>query len=200
MAAREQSQVWERRGLARAVRVGRRGLAVLALLLALSAALPMAASAQTLADARTTVTAADALEGPLLAKINDVRRARGLQPLVLSKSLSRATDAHARAMARGGFFSHDSADGTSAIGRIKRFYSVEGYRSWALGENLLWRSPGVTPAQALQMWLTSPPHRRVLLEPDFREIGLAAVHATRAPGDFRSLDVTIVVADFGART
>ena len=67
-----------------------------------------------------------------------------------------------------------------------------------VGETLLWRSPDVTPVEALRMWLQSAGHRRILLSGSFRDIGLSAVHATGAPGAFQGRDVTIVVADFGA--
>ena len=49
------------------------------------------------------------------------------------------------------------------------------------------------------MWLKSPPHRRVLLGSAYRVVGLAAVHVEGAPeATSTGLDVTIVVADFGA--
>ena len=54
-------------------------------------------------------------------------------------------------------------------------------------------------AQALQLWLNSPEHRANLMNPRWREIGIAAVHATAAPGVFHGLDVTIVTTDFGSR-
>jgi uncharacterized protein YkwD len=96
-------------------------------------------------------------------------------------------------MMREGYFGHDSADGTSATVRIRRFYAGS-----AVGETILWRSPNVTPKQALRMWLESPPHRAILLSPAFGYIGLGAVHAASAPGTFGGRPVTVVVADFGS--
>jgi uncharacterized protein YkwD len=49
------------------------------------------------------------------------------------------------------------------------------------------------------MWLRSRPHRRNLLTPRWREIGLSAVHVAAAPGFFGGRTVTIVTADFGVR-
>jgi uncharacterized protein YkwD len=82
---------------------------------------------------------------------------------------------------------------------VKHWYPSKGYWTWSVGENLLWRSPGVTPAQVVEMWLNSPAHREVLLDGDWREVGIAAVHVGNAPGTFHGQDVTIVAADFGAR-
>ena len=54
-------------------------------------------------------------------------------------------------------------------------------------------------ARALKLWMHSPEHRANLLSPDWREVGLSAVHVDSAPGTYHGLGVTIVTADFGAR-
>lgn len=151
-------------------------------------------------QAQTTRVAEDAALVPrIVAAINAERRGRGLRPLRISGQLAAAAERHARSMANLGFFAHESADGTSFARRILRSYKVTGYSSWTVGENLLWRSPGVTAGEALAMWMASPPHRRVLLTGAFREIGISVVYAEDAPAAFRNLDVAIVVADFGVR-
>ena len=139
------------------------------------------------------------LERSLLAEINELRATHGLDPLRLSARLSSAADAHSRAMVGHGFFAHASRDGTSFSKRVRRWYRSRGYAYWAVGENLLWASPTVTPEGALAMWLESPPHRKILLMPKWEEIGLSAVHAVAAPGVFEGLDVTVITADFGVR-
>ena len=68
-----------------------------------------------------------------------------------------------------------------------------------MGENLVWASPDLSADQAIQMWLNSPPHRKNLLTPEWREVGLGAVRALDAPGVYEGLDVTILTADFGVR-
>jgi len=123
----------------------------------------------------------------------------GRPRLVVSAQLSRAAAAHARAMARRGFFEHSDADGTPFWKRIGRYYRLSGYRSWRVGENLYW-SPGASaPAQVVSAWLRSPPHRRDLLG-TWKQLGVAMVEARNAPGFFHGKDVTIVVADFGSRS
>ncbi|MCC6223256.1 MAG: CAP domain-containing protein [Thermoleophilia bacterium] len=170
------------------------------LLVALLAAAALAVTAATRPDVTEaataparTVAAVDSLEPAVLAGINKARKARGLRPLRASGALARAATRHARSMAREGYFSHTSGDGTGPSARIRRFYGGS-----AVGETLLWRSPGVTAGQAVAMWLSSPAHRSILLAPGFTEVGLAAVRTAGAPGAFRGLDVTILVADFGA--
>jgi uncharacterized protein YkwD len=143
---------------------------------------------------------ASALESSILAQINAVRAKHGKAPLRLSPALSAAARSHSQAMATKGFFSHNSANGSSFSTRVRKWYGPKGYRSWAAGENLLWRSPDVDAAAAVQMWMESPPHRANLLRAGWREVGLGAIHAYGAPGAFGGLEVTVVTADFGARS
>jgi len=140
------------------------------------------------------------LNATLAGQLNALRLAHGLAPLRVSASLSAAANAHSTQMARVGYFSHDSANGASFSSRIAMFYTVRGYRSWTVGENLLWASPDVGALRALKLWLASPPHRANLLNPRWREVGLAAVHARRAPGVYGNAPTTIVTADFGSRS
>ena len=140
-----------------------------------------------------------ALEAGLLTEINALRRAHGLVPLRLSAKLSVAARQHSGEMAARGYFSHSSADGSKFDQRIARYYSMGRRSYWSVGENLLWSSPDVDAATALQMWLNSPEHRANLLTARWREIGLSAVHSASAPGTFGGREVTIVTTDFGVR-
>lgn len=150
--------------------------------------------------AERTLAAAGALEAQVLAEVNATRRQRGLRPLRFSAALSRAAGFHSRDMARRGYFSHNSADGSAFWKRVQRFYGSAGYRYWAVGENLVWASPGLTSSSAMSMWMGSPGHRENLLSKRWREIGLSAVHVAAAPGVFGGHEITIVTANFGART
>ena len=147
----------------------------------------------------TAITTRADLNRTILSEVNAVRAARGLRPLRRSSALAAAATQHSRTMATKGFFRHESAGGGPFWRRVKQFYGSAGFRSWYVGENLLWASPDVDAKRAVRIWLDSPRHRKILLERDFREIGLAAVHARAAPGAYRGLEVTIVTADFGAR-
>jgi uncharacterized protein YkwD len=151
-----------------------------------------------LPTARGAVAAQDQLEQPLLVELNRVRRAHGVASLQLSPALSRAAHLHASSMGVRGYFSHDSADGTSFDRRLAQFYPARATRAWSVGENLLW-STAVSPREAVRMWMASPGHRANILSGRFREIGLGAVRAERAGGHFRGYDVTILVTDFGSR-
>ena len=139
------------------------------------------------------------LEQDVLANVNLLRRQHGLGALRLSSKLTAAARSHSTEMAQRGYFSHDSANGASFDKRIARFYSLGGKRYWSVGENLLWSSPDVSASGALDMWLNSPEHKKILLTARWREIGLSAVHMSSAPGTYGGREVTIVTADFGVR-
>ena len=140
-----------------------------------------------------------ALEQDVLANVNLLRHQHGLGALRLSSKLSAAARSHSAEMAQRGYFSHNSANGTSFDKRIARFYSLGGKRYWSVGENLLWSSPDVSASAALDMWLKSPEHKKILFTARWREIGLSAVHVHSAPGSYGGREVTIVTADFGVR-
>jgi uncharacterized protein YkwD len=157
------------------------------------AASPAGASSQQPAASLST------LEQGVLADINTLRKQHGLAPLHLSASLSDAARQHSAEMAARGYFSHDSANGSSFDKRIARYYPIGRSNFWSVGENLLWSSPNVDAPGALDMWWNSPEHRKNMLTARWREIGLSAVHVPAAPGTYGGREVTIVTTDFGVR-
>jgi uncharacterized protein YkwD len=184
------------------------GPALAALTLASAVAAPAGARTEQNAPAAGPTHAAIAarpasamrtLEAQVLVNVNHLRGQHGLAHLRFSTKLTAAATQHSREMARAGYFGHNSADGTAFWRRVERFYPSHGYRSWTVGENLLWSSPDVDAAGAIKMWMASPEHRANLLNRSWREVGLSAVHSDSAPGTYHGLGVTIVTADFGAR-
>jgi uncharacterized protein YkwD len=178
----------------------RGGVAVAIALLTLTISGAAAASASSNpAFARSPKLAMAALEEAVVARINQVRRGRGLRPLQMNQRLAAAADFHSKDMGRRGYFEHDSANGTVFWRRIERFYPSRGFRSWTVGENLLWASDSYGAAFAVREWMASPPHRQNILSRDWREVGIGAVFFAQAPGQYRGRPVTILTADFGSR-
>jgi uncharacterized protein YkwD len=137
----------------------------------------------------------------LLAAVNRARRTYGLRPLTYSAPLANAATEHAKALATAGMFTHDwPTTGRLFSSWIRGFYPSHGYWAWSVGENLLWASPGFTPASAVQQWLDSPAHRKVLLTRSWRELGIGVVAAVAAPGAYGGRDVQIGAAEFGTRS
>jgi uncharacterized protein YkwD len=139
-------------------------------------------------------------EADILRRMNAIRTARGLRPLRVSRQLSAAAAYHTNQMGLRGFFEHESANGADFWKRIERFYPSRRARSWSVGENILWGSPEISASTAVREWMQSPPHRGNILSREWRDVGLGAAHFDSAPGEYRGGPVTIVTADFGART
>jgi uncharacterized protein YkwD len=178
---------------------GTQALCLAALVAALAALVLPVAAAPANGHSRTAQGALSSLESGVLQQINSIRRRHGLQPVRLNPNLSAAAASHSREMGSAGYFEHESHDGTAFWKRIKRWYGSNGYGLWSVGENLLWSSPDVDPAAALDLWMHSPEHRANILTAKWREIGVSAVHVVAAPGTYNGLTVTIITTDFGVR-
>lgn len=139
------------------------------------------------------------LEDSVVDRMNEIRRSHGLRPLRANGRLRSAAVFHSGDMGRRGYFEHDSISGTPFWRRIERFYPSRGFRSWTVGENLLWGTGTYDAAFAIREWMNSPPHRKNILSRDWREVGIGAVRFSNASGEYRGRAVTIVTADFGAR-
>jgi uncharacterized protein YkwD len=151
------------------------------------------------ARASTSTAVAAELQRLVAAEINVARHERGLPRLAPSSQLSRAGQEHARRLAVAGYFSHDWPDGTPFGTWIRRFYPVAGARRWSAGENLAWSSQPITAQQAVELWLASPEHRRIMLSRTWRQVGLGVIQADGAGGIYGGQSVVIVAADFGIR-
>lgn len=134
----------------------------------------------------------------IVRAINAFRVSRGLPELRVNDGLVDAARAHSLEMASLGYFSHRSADGDAFWVRVRRWYSVRPH--WSAGENLVWHRPRIGGIRVVKLWLSSPPHRANLLNPEWRDVGCSAVHTRSAPGIFAGAPVTVVTCDFGVRS
>ena len=126
-------------------------------------------------------------ERSVLAEMNRVRAQHGLAPLRFDRSLQRAARAHTRSMVSRNFFAHGDF-----ASRMRQF----GIRAPYMAENLAWGSGSASnPRSLVQMWLNSPPHRRNLLRPGFRRVGVGALMATFSGAS----GARVVTADFAGR-
>src|SRR5712664_1065952 len=107
--------------------------------------------------------ALSSLESGVLSDLNEIRAQHGLQPVKISARLTASATQHSKEMGADGYFEHSSHDGTVFWKRINRWYGQNGYGYWSVGENLLWSSPDVDPAGAMQLWMNSPEHRANIL-------------------------------------
>ncbi len=172
----------------------------LLLVVVLSVAGALTGVAEAARSSKTAIVRQPDLDREILDRINAVRESHGLRELKMSTDLRNAATYHSLSMLEEGYFEHDSKDGTPFVVRLKRFYSAAGYDSWMAGENLVYNSAAMTAADAVRAWLGSPAHRENMLDPAWRETGIASAHASSAGGTFRGDPTWVVTMDFGARS
>jgi uncharacterized protein YkwD len=80
-------------------------------------------------------------------------------------------------------FAHEDAQGHGPAFRAARAGYVRRTRRWAIGENLAWgQGAAAQPALIVQQWMASPPHRAIILDPEFREGGAGIANGLPIPG------------------
>lgn len=106
--------------------------------------------------------------GEIFAALNLARVQTGVDPLAFSPALAEVAQGHATEMYAGGYFSHvspqtgDVGDRLAAAGIVFR----------VAGENL---ALAATPSDVHDGLMDSEGHRRNLLHPDYRRVGVAVV-------------------------
>ena len=175
-------------------RMARRTLLLTCLVGVLLASL-LPATAQTAVRSRTTLSALDA---GVVAELNGIRAAHGLAPLRINPKLAEAARRHSSEMLAKGYFAHESPDGSPFWQRVKQFYGAGPHGFWLVGENIVWSAPDLDAKETVDLWMGSPPHRKIILTAGWREVGIAAIHTGAANG-FSTGPLTIVTADFGVR-
>ena len=114
-----------------------------------------------------------AVTAATLCLVNGERADRGLAALTANTKLNGVATAYARDLVEGSFFSHTGRDGSSSLDRVRRSGYLTAGAGYIVGENLAWGT-GVlaTPAAIMQAWMNSPGHRKNVLNPDYRELGI----------------------------
>jgi uncharacterized protein YkwD len=93
-------------------------------------------------------------------------------PLVWNDQLENAALAHAKDMATKKYFSHTSKNGRSVADRVTAAgYFFKGYKTFTVGENIA--SGQLSIAEVMDGWLKSEGHCRNLMNPAFKEVGIA---------------------------
>jgi uncharacterized protein YkwD len=132
-----------------------------------------------------------------LCLINVQRHSHGLPAVRLDPRLSQAARAHSRDMVRRRYFSHTTPEGLSFADRIRGTGYLRASRQWFVGENLAWGWRGRDSARRIvRAWMHSPPHREVMLNPAYREVGIGIVSGVPRPLPPGGATYT---ADFGVR-
>jgi uncharacterized protein YkwD len=132
-----------------------------------------------------------------LCLLNAERRAKGLSPLDLSRSLSQAASGHSHDMVARRYFAHNAPGGPSLLTRARRSGYLKSSHRWQVGENIAWGVPGRSSAGAIvRAWMHSPPHRKEILTPSYRQVGIGVAGGVPSTD---AADGSTFTADFGVR-
>lgn len=128
----------------------------------------------------SSVATPTAGERAIVRAMNVVRVRSGRRPLRVGPALTRAARSHSVDMARRGYFDHGPF-----VQRLRSF----GVRAPYIGENLASGTEPLTAAAIVQMWMTSPGHRGILLDRGFRLVGVGVAGGA----------MKLITADFAGR-
>src|SRR5262245_28275006 len=118
------------------------------------------------AESATTVAVREA-PARIMTLINRDRAAAGLTPLGNHPAAQRIADGWSRQMAAAGQLAHND--------RFLSLRSLAQLRATMVGENV---AVAGSLERIHQLFMDSPPHRRNILQPDFRLVGIAAVRTS----------------------
>jgi uncharacterized protein YkwD len=107
-----------------------------------------------------------AVREAMLAKVNAARKAVGARPLATDPHLDAAAQEHAQDMLLRAYYDHETPEGRTPRERLES----TGYLAHKVGENIAEGQFSVE--EVMNGWLGSSGHRRNLLDPEFRDLGV----------------------------
>ena len=141
------------------------------------------------------------LEQGILREVNRVSAGHGLRSLTLSRGLQAAATFQTRSLLSQGVFDHDTPAADRSASGCAVSTPSRAHTRGASARTCSGARPASTPARAVKLWLDSARHRKILLDPTWREFGIGAFGVTSAPGVYASAGAVVVVTiDFGSRT
>ncbi|HEV2853924.1 MAG TPA: CAP domain-containing protein [Thermoanaerobaculia bacterium] len=108
----------------------------------------------------------DRVRAEMLARVNAARKEAGAPPLRSNAKLDLAAQRHAEDMLARNYFAHQSPEKKSVRDRARD----AGYDWRMIGENIAEGQFSVD--EVMDTWLHSPGHRRNILDPGFKELGV----------------------------
>jgi hypothetical protein len=150
-------------------------------------------------------------ESALLEKINENRTNNGVVPLKLNASLTWISRAHSQDMIDYDFFDHTSSQQGQFNGATfqERVLDFAEYENTYVGEIIAWKSWGIDVEGTMSDWKNSPTHWNIIINPNFREIGIgllvgewdgwqnSGLHTVDFGGHAISVDLSVSDLDIG---
>lgn len=148
-------------------------------LLTLFSAVAMPRFAVAASYIRPTQAPLNATMQRIVERVNEERRKAGVKTMVtVNATLMECAQQYSAVEASISTISHTGPDGSTPGQRLRRC----GYNWRHYGENL---AAGFSnPDEVMNAWMNSPSHRRNILNPKVREIGLGFTHREDDPSRF----------------
>lgn len=116
-----------------------------------------------------------------LCLIDREREAHGVHALRSNGYLRPMAANQAKDMVLGDYFGDDSLNGLTPWQRIGASSYAHGARSWSAGQNIGWGTGRwATPAEMVAAWMRSTPHREIMLDAGYRDVGIGVAPAVPA--------------------
>jgi uncharacterized protein YkwD len=137
------------------------------------------------------------MRSSVLCLLNRIRAHHKLHPLAYNRALRTSASAHSVSMVVHGYFAHEGPGG-SMDSRISRAGYLAAGSRFVIGEDIGGGAgPLGSPLAVVRDWMHSPPHRRNILDPHFRDAGVGVARGFPYSGaGARAATYTV---DFGAR-
>jgi len=137
------------------------------------------------------------MRSSVLCLINRIRTHYDLHPLAYNKALKTSASAHSVSMVVHGYFGHEGPGGSMDSRILRAGYLASGGQ-FVIGEDI-GGGGGLlgSPMAVVRDWMHSPPHRRNILDPHFRDAGVGVARGFPYGGGGRAATYTV---DFGARS
>jgi uncharacterized protein YkwD len=117
------------------------------------------------------------VERGTLCLINRLRSEYGLSRVRPNFPLTRVARRQARLMVAEDYFADVGPSGQTPISLVAGTrYSINASGGLSVGQNIAWATPERdTPAQIVAAWFASPPHRAIMLAPEFTDAGVGVI-------------------------
>lgn len=143
-----------------------------------SAAAPAPSPACAGADLQPTATDLGAIDAATLCLINRVRATYHVRAVRANHELGRLAAAQVGLMVRMDYFADVRPSGQTPLSVVASSRYPASAARVSVGQNIAWGTgPYATPATVVAAWLASPPHRKIMLDGEYRDAGVAATAA-----------------------